>query len=526
MTKMTLWILPALFGTLISLVAARFADRVMRPPAGFYLSLMSVLIAWWCFTQSASLLWINQDYRLFLAKLQYIAICFVPVFWLFTTLSFAGYHSIVKRWRLALCIVPAITLLLAFTNEFHGLVWQSFNVVPNDIRLQIDYGRWFDVFAAYAYTMVLAGALAMAFRIGLSRRFWPQLLIAIAAPSVVIGINLPFIMGINWFPIDPTPTGFAIASVLIVLAFRNNLFVVVPVARRSTMDNISDGVIIIDDVGKVADRNLAAEKIFGAHTLQTGNQLSEFLPADIQLDQEIAQEIHTFDGRWLDLRTSKVLDHDNQILGQVVLVRDVTIERDTQESLIRSQEALQALNKRLAELAQTDELTGIANRRCLFSALDNEWARSTRYNRPLSLIVLDFDHFKVVNDTYGHQTGDKVLARVAATLRTIVRPQDLLARQGGEEFAVLLPETSTQEAGDAATRIHAALAEIEHHSGEGKTFRVTASLGVTTRNEGDASPDTLMAHADQAMYHSKKTGRNRISIYQQGGVRQLTDTTS
>lgn len=515
-----------MFGTVISLVVARLADRSMRPPAGFYLSLLSILIAWWCFTQWTSLLWINQDYRLFLAKLQYIAVCFVPVFWLFTALSFSGYYHFVKRWRLALCAIPLITLVLAFTNEFHHLVWQSFTVTPGDIRLQIDYGDWFQVSTAYAYTMVLAGTLIMSFRIGLTRRFWPQLLISVFAPFVVIGVNLPFIMGWDWLPIDPTPTGFAIANVMVALAIRSNLFMVVPVARRSTMDSISDGVIVIDDLGKVADRNPAAEKIFGAHALQTGTQLSDFLPADIQLDQEIAQEIHTFDGRWLDLRTTKVVDHNDHVLGQVVLVRDVTIERDTQESLIRTQEALQTLNKRLAELAQTDELTGLANRRRLFEALEKEWARSTRYGRPLSLIVLDFDYFKTVNDSYGHQTGDAVLASVSSVLRNIVRPQDLVARQGGEEFAVLLPETAAPAAAEVAARIHSALASIEHDGGEGKVFHVTASLGVATRNEGDPGPDTLMAHADQAMYHSKNTGRNRISIYQQGGFRPQNDATS
>src|SRR5690606_33204519 len=108
----------------------------------------------------------DQDYRYFLAKLQYIAVCFVPVLWLFTALSFAGYNSFVKRWRVFFCVVPIITLALAFTNEFHHLVWQSFDIVPGDIRLQIEYGPWFEVFSVYAYTVVFSGTLMMALRIG------------------------------------------------------------------------------------------------------------------------------------------------------------------------------------------------------------------------------------------------------------------------------------------------------------------------------------------------------------------------
>jgi diguanylate cyclase (GGDEF)-like protein len=521
---MTFWILPALFGTLISLVVARLAGRSMRPPASFYLRLGSVLIAWWCFTQSASLLWINQEYRYFLAQLQYVAVCFVPALWLFTALSFAGYSSFVKRWRLSFCVIPVITVVLAFTNQFHHLVWQTFAVIPGDIRLQIEYGPWFEVFAVYSYAIVLAGTLMMSMRIGVSRRYWSQLLVTVAAPLVVLGVNLPFIMGVNWLPIDPTPTGFAIAIVFLAIALRKDLFAVVPVARRSAMDAISDGVIVIDDLGKVADRNPAAERILGAHALQTGNQLSDFLPADIALDEELVQQVHTVDGRWLDVRTTKVIDHDDQILGHVVLVRDVTVERNTRENLIRTQETLQVVNRRLAELAQTDELTGLANRRCLFETMEKEWSRSTRNGRPLALIVLDFDNFKGVNDNYGHQTGDEVLARGAAVIRQIVRPQDLVARQGGEELAVLLPETSADAAAEVAVRIHAALADIEHKSTDGQLFTVTASLGLASRIENDAGPEALMAHADQAMYHSKKTGRNRISIYQQDGFATPADT--
>jgi diguanylate cyclase (GGDEF)-like protein len=518
---MTVWILPALLGMLLSLFVARYASRGMRPPAAYFLSLLAVMVAWWCFMQWASLLWINQEYRYFLAQLQYIAVCATPVLWMFTALSFSGYFDFVKRWHLLFWIIPLITLLLAFSNDFHGLIWQSFNIVPDNITLVIEYGRWFEVHALYSYCLVLTGTLIMAMRIGFAPQYRMQLLIAISSPLAVIAVNLPFVLGQRWLPIDPTPTGFAIGILLIALAIRRNLFLVVPVARRSTLDSLSDGVIVIDDLGKIADSNPAAERMLGSTALHIGNQLSDFLPSEIDLRREAAQDIHTIDGRWLDLRTTQVKTSSNQVLGQVVLLRDVTAERDTQERLIRTQVALQALNKRLAELAQTDELTGLANRRHLFESLHKEWARSTRYERSLSLIVLDFDQFKAINDNYGHQIGDQVLSSVAKILKGVVRPQDLVARHGGEEFSVLLPETSEAAALDVANRIHQALAQMEHSNGESGTFRITASLGVTTRSPDDLNPDALMSHADIAMYHSKKTGRNGVSFYNRGIIKRV-----
>lgn len=427
----------------------------------------------------------------------------------------------VKRWHLLFWIIPLITVLLAFSNDFHGLIWQAFEIIPGDISLDIEFGRWFNVHALYSYCLVLTGTLLMAFRIGFAPQYRLQLLITISAPMAVIVVNLPFILGQQWLPIDPTPTGFAIGILLFALAIRRNLFLVVPVARRNTRDSISDGVIVIDDVGKIADTNPAAERMLGAEALKIGNQLSECLPIDIDLRREAAQDIHTIDGRWLDLRTSQVKTSTNQLLGQVVLIRDVTSERDTQERLLRTQVALQALNKRLTELAQTDELTGLANRRQPFESLNKEWSRSTRYERPLSLIVLDFDHFKVINDSYGHQVGDQVLASIARTLKQVVRPQDLVARHGGEEFSVLLPETSEEAALEVASRIHAAFAAMEYDNGKSENFSITTSLGVATRNSDDANPDALMSHADIAMYHSKKSGRNGVSCYNQGVIKRI-----
>lgn len=168
--------------------------------------------------------------------------------------------------------------------------------------------------------------------------------------------------------------------------------------------------------------------------------------------------------------------------------------------------------QRLERIATTDGLTELVNQRHFRKLFDLQLARARRYNRRLSLIFLDIDHFKEVNDTHGHQAGDEVLKKVAEVLRGTARCTDTVARLGGEEFAVLMEETGAKGAERYAERIRQALGR-ELFTAEGGDFRKTCSLGIATFPEHGAQAKELMAHADQALYLAKRTGRNRTVIY-------------
>jgi len=518
---MTVWILPSLLGTVISILTAWQAAVRMRPPSAHYMTALALMVGWWCLTQWTSLLWINQEYRYFIGKLQYIAVTSVPVLWLSTAISFAGWQSFLSRWYPVLWAIPIVTLIIAFTNDLHGLLWTRYDIVPGDIRLDIEYGIWFGVSSAYAYSAVLVGSAVLVMRLSQSRMYGMQLVAVVAGPLLVLGVNLPFILGLRWLPIDPTPSGFAVASMLVLIALRQNLFSVLPIARRSTVDNISDGVIVLDTQGLIADINPAARGMLGSARTRIGTALKTALPADIRLDTGKAQDLQLPDGRCADLRVTPVKALDGQLLGQVILLRDVTAERELHTRLIKAQQSLQELNSRLDTMAYTDELTGLANRRRFYETLREEWSRSTRHKRPLSIILLDFDHFKQINDNHGHQTGDKVLASGAAMIRKMTRPEDLVVRHGGEELAILLPETGLEAAAEAAERIRGAMDELRYKNDKGETLHTTVSLGVASRIAADDSPDALIARADNALYHSKNTGRNSVSIHIDGECRCL-----
>ncbi len=167
----------------------------------------------------------------------------------------------------------------------------------------------------------------------------------------------------------------------------------------------------------------------------------------------------------------------------------------------------------LERRAYTDYLTGLANRRYFFEQAETELSRSLRYGRELSILMLDIDHFKQVNDTYGHKVGDLVLQKLSSICQATLRDIDIVGRVGGEEFAVLLPETGREQAMNAAERLRTAIETAQVTLNSGLPLHFTASLGVAALTEKDANIDMLLNQADQALYQAKNAGRNRTCVY-------------
>ncbi len=203
------------------------------------------------------------------------------------------------------------------------------------------------------------------------------------------------------------------------------------------------------------------------------------------------------DGYWLHFTAAPLRDSEGKLIGAIETLQDITVERKAQAAL--------------ENLALSDGLTGVANRRRFNTALADEWKRARRHSAKLSLLMIDIDHFKRYNDSYGHQAGDLCLQQVAKALQdTIHRPADLVARYGGEEFAVIMPETDTDGAAVVAERVLDCISTlaIPHSSGEGG--QVSLSIGISTLAPGlITGEEALITLADQALYQAKQTGRNR-----------------
>lgn len=183
------------------------------------------------------------------------------------------------------------------------------------------------------------------------------------------------------------------------------------------------------------------------------------------------------------------------------------------ERIVRHRKSIKEQKTQLEHLAREDMLTGLSNRRHFEERLQEEWQRALRYGHALTLLLCDIDHFKQVNDLYGHACGDAVLKEVGQTLLRNSRASDVVARYGGEEFVVLLCEASPEQAMVAAERLRAAIKALSFHHPSG-SFRVTMSIGIASSESKDPEgPVRLLAEADEALYAAKGLGRDRVECY-------------
>jgi diguanylate cyclase (GGDEF)-like protein/PAS domain S-box-containing protein len=322
--------------------------------------------------------------------------------------------------------------------------------------------------------------------------------------------------------LDYLEAGAMIASLLLGLAtigyLRGRLRIETNERRlRTVLATASDGIIVIDQEGLIEEFNPAAEQLFGYgadEVLDTPlNRLMSKEDADLHNShlnaaakgaaRPVAQGRDIYglrkDGSQFPIEITvgqTVIDGRTVFVG---ILRDITERR--------------ALERRLTELATRDSLTGVENRHSIMSALEQASGHAKRYRRPLSVLMIDADHFKRVNDRYGHPTGDRVLVRLTQALSACLRQSDRLGRIGGEEFIAVLPETGSEQAMQVASRLLAEVAAARVHSDDGDELGFTVSIGIAASNDGALPPNKLLEQADQALYAAKAGGRNCQRLY-------------
>lgn len=335
--------------------------------------------------------------------------------------------------------------------------------------------------------------------------------------AMMIGILLPVaisfqtdIMGIEWIPSFDEATFSLVFTVLIFaqILFRRKLFNVWPIAYETILHNIHDGVIVINLDGQVMMINSAGETILGQSSKDVIGKRFPELTSQLGLDevelagmQEKPVEFSPAGNPHVmyQMKITVLYDKNHENKGSVVLIHDISDWKRSQ--------------KRLTDLATIDYLTGIYNRQHFIHLAQQELLRCAKNRQFCSVIIMDVDHFKSVNDTYGHQTGDQVLKHIMELCRKNFRRVDILGRYGGEEFVALLPEINQEEVLLVAERVRLAIDQSPFITPDAN-IALSISLGVAMADPVVFYPlDQLLEQADKAMYVSKQRGRNKVSVY-------------
>ena len=458
------------------------------------------------------LLEINTDtlkQMLFWNQIQYFGIPFFPTLWLLVSMQYTGRGKKYRKLKgILLFIIPCMTFLVRLTNNWHHLYYKRIELQQiKDLELMfLTKGPWYFIQMGYVLiTLVICtwfyfqrysksiGDEKIQFKILLTASTLPYISL------ILVSTNLGGI-GIDYTAIILPP-----CVLMIHLAMsRYNFLEIKLLGRERVFENSLAGLILLNRFYRVVDYNNASVHFAGWFSITIKEEQMEILLKD---QEELLKNIKNLEEKIFHLLVEdedhyvymgvREIKNKQEIVGYLVTLEDVT-EREL-------------LRKRLIEMASIDELSGLNNRRRFRESAEEILQRARRYQENVSVLMMDIDYFKKVNDSYGHQVGDAVIKEFAKMLSTVFRGTDIIGRMGGEEFAVIMLHIEMDNAYQKA--------EIFRESIEHKTMvfgqhqvKITVSIGISVFGEKAQNLDTLINLADNALYEAKRQGRNRTII--------------
>ncbi len=472
------------------------------------------------------------DTQVFWLNISYLGELAVPV----TLLVFAKKITDNARWLkkriiLFLCIEPVITFLVIWTNHSHYLFRSSYKMTyVNSIpELSWTQGPWFWVNVSYSFALFAVAAIILV-------RAFMQ-----AGPysrtqfgTILFGCFLPW--GADIYTLFApnslknlyiTPIVFGVCGVVFAVALlRLGLQDILPIARSVLIEKISDGVLVLDMSGRILDINPAAQRNISADGNVRGKDIRTIYPQWNDLIDRLlkGKELHleirdkSDASVFYDLIAAPLVDKRGRDNGRLITFRDISEQKRFETKLEKMNARLRAqvkkislLRDELREQAIRDPLTSLFNRRYLTETLDRELSLAKRKNYSVSIIMMDIDRFKLVNDTYGHKAGDEVLKALGRIIRSHVRGSDIPCRFGGEEFVIVMPETTVETAEQRAHQIRTKFRGSKFFD-ERDSIIPTLSIGVAAFPTHGEDLESILNSADQAMYLAKAE-RNTVVIY-------------
>lgn len=518
----------ALFSALTTLVAWK---RRIAPASQPFVGLM-VAITGYAAVAALEAAAIALPAKIFWSKMEYVGTGSIIVFFLIFTLRFTHpkvhLKTSVGSW---LWVIPIFNMLLAATNEWHHLVWINFLPgAPGSNMIIYQHGPGYYWTTAWIYIYVLGGCLLLIKAIFRSSKLHRRQagLILLGAVIPMIGGSL-YVLRITPPSINITPMSFLLTGLVFLASLRfQRTFDLIPIARDQLVESMDDGVLVLDMHNRVIDLNPAAEQLVSKtvpwvgqpvdQILQKWPELCKFCSDRQETKAEILVELNQV--RWIKVRISPLCDLRGHLTGRLIVLHDMTqhyqVEMELRQANVRLHQQLLAIEKlqdQLREQAIRDGLTNLFNRRYFEETLPRELAQAGRNNQAVAVLLLDIDYFKRINDTYGHQAGDRVLQAFANLLCQYGQGGGIPCRYGGEEFALALPEMGTEMAYQRAEQIRRSFQDLRVIC-DCLEIQATVSIGIALFPEDGTTSDDLLNKADQALYAAKAAGRNCIKVSQ------------
>ncbi|OAS24238.1 histidine kinase N-terminal 7TM domain-containing diguanylate cyclase [Paenibacillus oryzisoli] len=447
--------------------------------------------------------------------LEYIGIGAAPAIGLLIVMQYVGMN--LTRTRVAaLFVIPAITLVMVITNDYHHLFYKDMYFRENTPFLTTDIviGQYYIVHGAYIFGCMLAAVVLLLRRWRQTKKAYRLQLV-----TLIMGQFMPmtgafvYLMGLTPYGIDPVPMILCITSAMYIWAIvSTKMLTIIPIAKDRIFESMREGAIVLDFADRLVDTNGVITVMFpGFTTDMLGLTLDEIWirlsgePFPVaRLEDGVQEEFswRSAEGRecFYQIRSSVVRGRNGEPIGSLLMVIDVT-----EQKLLQDQ---------LEQLAYYDGLTKLLNRSEFLRRSKMILEEDSSKQLTTCILLFDIDHFKHINDTYGHDVGDLAIQHVVKVSRRVEAdaPGALIARYGGEEFVIALPDCSLDKAALLAEQIRAQLAAKEMNGSYG-SIAITASFGLTQSSQRGESLQMLLKHADIALYQAKRAGRNQVRLY-------------
>lgn len=452
----------------------------------------------------------NINNALFWNGIQYIAIPVISTLWLIVVLLYIGIIKKADSWIvLSLFIIPAITYVLRWTNSFHFLYYTGykFNIYGEFGILDLDKGVWYYVQQIYGCVetfLVIMIFLIYSYKVSTAERFRYRLLSMVSAAASISILMLlidPKDLGLDYTAIL-FPVPLFIVSYLIT---KQDFFEISSTARNQIFNQSNEAMIILNDKNRIIDFNIKAIEFFRDNGIKLTNTDLNLLSDDnnalinalFSQKTEIYQDKIMGMDRYWEITSNMISAKNGKKHGLIKSIRDITAEYKEK--------------KYLEKISKVDELTQLFNRREFNDYAKRLIKKADEDNMTLIMLMFDIDHFKRVNDTFGHQTGDMVLKTIAKEAKNSFRNDDLISRIGGEEFAVILSGVTEEKAIARAEEYRNKIADMCIIPDE-PNYKITVSFGMAEYKQ-KMSLYELISNADKALYEAKELGRNKLIKY-------------